>query len=245
MRLTAQGAKNLRRTARSVKRKVKKFIRYRNRDERLVNFLICSTQKGGTTTQNCYLREHPEICVAAKKEVHFFDDEAYFSDKTPDYAEYHSFFNHQPRHRLVGESTPEYMYVHDAPRRILEYNPDMKIIVVLQNPIERAHSHWNMEYSRKMETLPFWNAIRNEPERCRQVLPFQHRFHSYIDRGFYLEKLRRLWFLFSKQRVLALKSEYLRDHPADALDEIANSSGSPHMSVSFPRPCMRGLMQRR
>lgn len=225
MRWTAQGVKNLRRTARNAKRKVKKFIRHGDRDERLVNFLICGTQKGGTTTLNCYLREHPEICVAEKKEVHFFDDEAYFRGKTPDYAEYHSFFSPQSRHRLVGESTPEYMYFHDAPRRIWEYNPDMKIIVVLRNPIERAYSHWNMEYSRKMETLPFWDAIRSEPERCRQVLPLQHRFHSYIDRGFYLEQLRRLWFYFSKQRVLALKSEYLRDHPADALGEICEFLG--------------------
>lgn len=67
MRWTAQGVKNLRRTARNAKRKVKKFIRHGDRDERLVNFLICGTQKGGTTTLNCYLREHPEICVAEKR----------------------------------------------------------------------------------------------------------------------------------------------------------------------------------
>ncbi|MGB7755383.1 MAG: hypothetical protein WBL23_04905, partial [Salinisphaera sp.] len=102
----------------------------------------------------------------------------------------------QRRKIVFGEATPIYMYWHDAPRRMWEYNPNMKLIVVLRNPIDRAFSHWNMEKSRNAESLSFWDAIQNEEPRCKEALPYQHRTYSYVDRGFYLEQLRRLWRYF-------------------------------------------------
>jgi len=188
----------------------------------MVDFVVCGTQKGGTTALDAYLREHPEICMANKKEVHFFDDETMYRDRKPDYSTYHSYFNPGLLHKVVGEATPIYMYWHDAPRRIWEYNKNMKFIAVLRNPIDRAYSHWNMERTRKADKMPFWDAIQNEPERCREALPYQHRVYSYIDRGFYIEQLRRLWFFFSKEQVLTLKSEFLKNQPEEALRDICD-----------------------
>lgn len=187
--------------------------------ERKVNFIICGTQKGGTTALDEYLRENPLICMAEKKEVHFFDNEEHFSKKV-DYSLYHSLFNPSSFHGLLGEATPIYMYWYTAPRRIWEYNPDMKLIVLLRNPIERAYSHWNMEKSRGYEELPFWDAVQYERDRCRQALPLQHRIYSYIDRGFYVEQLRRLWTYFPRNQVMVLKSEYLKYRPQEALRDV-------------------------
>ena len=61
--------------------------------DRAVKFLICGTQKGGTSVLDAYLREHPDLCLADKKEVHFFDDETVFCNGKPDYARYHSLFS--------------------------------------------------------------------------------------------------------------------------------------------------------
>ncbi|HEX3137193.1 MAG TPA: hypothetical protein VHT22_06270, partial [Casimicrobiaceae bacterium] len=56
-----------------------------------VGFVIAGTQKGGTTALASYLYEHPEICVAGAKEVHFFDTDSLFRAGTvPDYAAYHA-----------------------------------------------------------------------------------------------------------------------------------------------------------
>lgn len=191
--------------------------------DRIVDFIICGTQKGGTSALDAYLREHPGICMADKKEVHFFDDESNFIGK-PNYSHYHGFFNPKAN-RLVGEATPIYMYWYDCPRRIWLYKPSMKIIVILRNPIERAYSHWNMERMRQAEKLSFWDAIQNESTRCREALPFQHRVYSYVDRGFYLEQLRRLWFYFSRENVLVLKHEQLKSQPEPVLAEICRFLG--------------------
>jgi len=161
--------------------------------------------------------------MADKKEVHFFDNEEYFKDESPDYSLYHTHFRHAGRHqKAIGERTPIYMYWQNAPKRIWRYNPDMKLIVVLRNPIDRAFSHWNMEMSRNRESLSFWDAIQNERERCRSALPYQHPVYSYVDRGFYLEQLRGLWSLFPKNQVLIFKSEYLRNQAQEALQDICN-----------------------
>lgn len=191
-------------------------------NDRLVNFLICGTQKSGTSALESYLIDHPEICMAAKKEVHFFDKESFFLNGSPEYSQYHAYFSPKASHRVVGEATPIYTYWHEAPRRIWEYNPNMKLIVILRNPVDRAYSHWNMEQSRNAEFLPFWDAIQKEDLRCKEALPSQYRVFSYIDRGFYLEQLRRLWRYFPRDNVLVLKHEYLKDQPVECLKDVCD-----------------------
>jgi hypothetical protein len=191
----------------------------------VVDFLVCGTQKGGTTALHTYLRGHPEICVPDIKELHFFDNEENFTHRRPDYSRYHEYFHPQPGHRLLGEATPIYMYWHDAPRRIWEYNPRIKLVMLLRNPAERAFSHWSMERALGRESLSFWDAITHEEERCRQVLPLQHKWFSYIDRGYYSEQLRRIWRFFPKDRVLVLKNEDLDRSPEDTLHKICDFLG--------------------
>ena len=79
-----------------------------------VDFIICGTQKGGTTALDAYLRRHPAIGLAGAKEVHFFDNEDAFRDGRPNYDVYHSAFPSSPSHQLIGEATPIYMYWYDA-----------------------------------------------------------------------------------------------------------------------------------
>lgn len=199
-----------------------------------INFIICGTQKGGSSALDAYLREHPAICMADQKEVHYFDNDEHFMSDTPDYSIYHSSFIPTDEHLLLGESTPIYMYWYDSPRRIWQYNPDIKLIAILRNPIDRAYSHWNMERDRCAEKLSFLEAIRSEPTRCRTALPYQHRIYSYIDRGYYLEQLRRLWTFFPKEQLLILKNEDLREKPQETLQYICQFlgiDGSPLLNI--------------
>ena len=222
---------------------------FRNRNVRIVNFVIAGTQKGGTSSLNIYLREHPGLCMADRKETHFFDDEDLFAKRKIPYSKYHSLFSPAAPFKLAGEATPIYMYWQDAPRRIWEYNPDMKIIILLRNPIERAYSHWNMERLRNADSLSFWDAIKNEPDRCRAALPYQHRVYSYIDRGFYAEQIRRIWRFFPKHQVLIMKSEHLKHEPNAALREVCEfleveEPATVEVKSVHSRPYARGMSDR-
>jgi hypothetical protein len=194
-----------------------------------VQFLIGGTQKGGTTALDAYLRKHPSVSMAKVKEVHYFDNEAFFRKAGADHTSYHTNFDLGLTGKLVGEATPIYMYWYAAPRRVWEYNPAMKWILVLRNPIERAYSHWNMERSRGAESLPFLEALQKERARCREALPEQHRVYSYADRGFYTEQIRRLWHYFPAEQTLILKSEELQGSPEKTLNRVCAFLGIGEM----------------
>ena len=148
-----------------------------------------------------------------KKELHFFDR----AEDDRDYKKYHSNFQPKSQHRVIGEASPIYMYWETAPYRIWNYNPKMKWLLALRNPVERAFSAWNMERNRGAEKLSFREAIAKEPERCREALPLQHRVFSYIDRGFYAHQVRRLFNIFGPKSCLILLNEDLRNDHANTL----------------------------
>ena len=200
-----------------------KFFQTKKLNNKKVDFIIAGTQKGGTSALDKYLRDHNDICMASRKEVHFFDKDKNFINKLIyklRLEKYHSYFRPQSEHQLIGEATPIYMYWYDAPKRIWEYNSDMKIIIILRNPIERAYSQWNMSRMKNYDSLSFWDAIQSEDQRRKSALPSQHRVYSYIDRGFYTEQLRRIWHFFPKEQTLVIKNEDLKDNPYETLERI-------------------------
>ena len=200
----------------------------------VVSFLICGAQKAGTTALAEYLRGHPELYLPERKELHFFDDENR-NWKKPRYEDYHACFRDKSTKRLCGEATPIYMYWDAAPERIWRYNPEMQIILILRNPIERAYSHWAMESHRGADRLSFEEAIDQESIRCRIELPLQHRVYSYQDRGFYSAQIRRLWRFFGEESVLVMRQEDLRRKPKCCLDFVCQ-----HLGVSS-FPCIEPL----
>jgi len=208
--------------------------------DRKVDFVVAGTQKGGTSALRSYLKGHPEICIsdpdaviaylrshpgigyAEPQEGHFFDTEVHFGGRDVDYSIYHSYFRPRSTHRIFGEVTPIYMYWSPAMQRIYEYNPNMKIIIILRNPIERAYSHWNMERDRGYDTVSFWHAITEEKTRCCNALPYQHRIFSYVDRGFYVEQLKRMWNYFPRSQTLILRNEDLMKAPHIVLKKVCS-----------------------
>ena len=198
-----------------------------------VQFLICGTQKGGTTALADYLRKHPELFLPKQKELHFFDDENQDWAAT-NYEHYESCFCDAPSAAICGEATPIYMYWDPSPARIWNYNPAMKLIVLLRNPISRAYAHWAMETRRGQETLPFEDALIQEEARCRKTLPQQHRVFSYQDRGFYSQQIRRLWHFFGREAVLVIRQEALRADPMGTLNHICQHLGVKPMPEVEP-----------
>jgi len=192
----------------------------------LVTFLIAGVQKGGTTALFDYLTEFPDIALPDAKELHFFDDDARDWD-APDYGAYHARFA-DPAGRPCGEATPIYTYWPNSLERIAAYNPAMKLVVVLRDPVERAWSHWRMEYARGVEARPFAWCVREGRRRLFDAEPWgHHREFSYVERGFYGEQAERLFGLFPKPQVLFLKSCDLRADPGPALAQARALLGLP------------------
>lgn len=116
------------------------------------NFLIIGSAKCGTTSLAAILDEHPAVCMSRPKEASFFQDTFEFK-QNPNFdmgwSWYSNFFTHYNGEKLVGEATPSYSDRTRSPKtaqRIYEFNPDMKLIYMVRNPIERQISAWKMDY---------------------------------------------------------------------------------------------------
>lgn len=105
-------------------------------------FLILGAQKSGTTWFARMLGRQPDVFIPEQKELHFFT--TYYGKGK---RWYHSFFAcaQNTPYPIVGEATPNYLAVTypgygDVAHRIARYRPDMRFVVLLRNPIDRALS---------------------------------------------------------------------------------------------------------
>jgi len=202
---------------------------------RSVDFLICGAQKCGTTALDFYLRQHPLLCFPSKKELHYFDDDAAFASGTPDYAAYHAWFAPDARHRLLGETTPIYLYKPEVMPRIQAYNPDMRLIAVLRDPVSRAYSHWNMLRARGDSAISFREELDCELEMMSASTGSGASGYAFIRRGLYAQQLTRLWQHFPREQTLILRHERLLAQPEAVLARVCDFLGMPRLQGITPR----------
>ena len=132
--------------------------------KRLPNTLIIGVKKGGTKALLVFLEAHPKI-RAAKKEVHFFDNDRHYRNGFPWYR------NKMPESysdQIVLEKSPRYFINARVPRRVYRMSPKIKIILILRDPVKRAISDYvHMKTRRKyysnedIETI-LWNNRTGE-----------------------------------------------------------------------------------
>ncbi|CAN5338207.1 sulfotransferase domain-containing protein [soil metagenome] len=138
----------------------------------LPSFLIAGVQKGGTTSLVQYLQQHPQLLQPQRKDVFFFNNMTRY-DKGTDF--YRSFFSLKIQQQISDiirgtktktfDGTPNYLDSIGAPKRIDETLPNVKIVLLLRNPISRAYSNYNMALKFGFETLPFYEALMQEEVR--------------------------------------------------------------------------------
>jgi Sulfotransferase domain len=209
----------------------------------LPDYLIIGVAKGGTTTLAAWLNEHPFVVPAALKEVHYFDyqfsfGEDWYRSHFPREQERRAFASEHGRPFLTGEASPSYISHMWAPARIAQALPDVKLIVALRNPVERAYSQFQM--SRRAELEPFESfhqAIVEEDERLKPELarvaadPTLRSGRlgawSYLLRGRYAEQLEHWFNLFPRDQFHFVKTEDLASRPAEALADLHRFLGLP------------------
>jgi hypothetical protein len=145
----------------------------------LPNFLIVGAAKSGTTSLYQYLHEHPEIFMSGNKEPRFFissvftnmssDDPRYSAllDLTiTEYDEYTKLFRDAGKYKAIGEATATYLYYYqEAIPNIKKYLNDVKIIIILRNPVDRAFSSYKHLVREQYETRSFEECLELEEAR--------------------------------------------------------------------------------
>jgi Sulfotransferase domain len=220
--------------------------RWQLRRHPLPHFLIIGAQKAGTSTLYASLSTHPEIEEAQEKELHFFD--RHYANGINSYRWQ---FPELKRGQITGEATPYYFFHPLAPERVARTLPDVKLIAMLRNPVERAYSQYHSEVRKGFEDLPtFEEAIAAEAERLsgeREKVTedptydsHSLRHHSYLARGIYADQLEGWFEHFSREQFLILKFEDFASRPRRTLRRCEEFLGIGRGGAKRKRSGRRG-----
>ncbi len=194
------------------------------------DFLVIGAPKAGTTALHAALARHPGLYMSPVKEPKFFlsdgppptkggpGDALTYREHVWRRPDYEALFDPAPAGTLRGESTPLYLYDRAAMRRIRAALPDARLIVIVRDPVERAHSNWTHLWSAGLE--PVGDFVRACGEEDRRVAAGWASFWHYIGLGRYGEQLEDLFTLFPREQVLVLRYRLLVDEPTQTLDQI-------------------------
>jgi hypothetical protein len=200
------------------------MLRTKRRKLERLDFVLAGAQKSGTTALHYFLSRHPKITMGDQQEIHFFDDDTLFVSE-PDYEQLHQHYPLLNPSTIAGDCTPSYIYHESAAERIWKYNPKIKFLIILRNPVDRAFAHWNMQRFRGREPLDFFDAVREEKSRIAGAPRGDARRFAYVDRGFYGQQLGRFFKFFPREQIKAVKFEEFKDKQRETVTSIFSFLG--------------------
>ena len=199
----------------------------------LPDFVIIGAQKAGTTSLYNFITHHPSIAPAHQKELHYFSiqynfGELWYRSNFPTNLSRH--YKKTKQKLLSGEASPTYHFYPMVPFRMKDILPDVKLIMILRNPVDRAYSQYHDSVRMNLETLSFEKAIEMEEERCagereRMIrdpcfVPKHYRCHSYLARGIYAAQLEDWFKYYGREQFLILTTDDFHKNLQQTMDQV-------------------------
>jgi hypothetical protein len=206
----------------------------------LPDFLVLGGQRCGSTSLYDMLCGHPDVAPASHKEPHFFDNnhlrgEQFYRRLFPLQLQMRARERRQGRRAVTGEATTYYLAHPAVPARVRALLPDVRLIAILRDPVDRAYSHYQLSVREGREPLSFEEALAAEPDRLAgeherliadpSYRGVAHRFFSYRSRGRYIDQLERWWAEFPREQLLVLRSEDMFEDPRIVYDQLVTFLG--------------------
>ena len=197
------------------------------------NFLIIGAPRSGTTSLTEYLRQHPNVFMSDIKEPHFFafqgrdidfcgprDQETMESYIVSDWQDYKALFRGSEEADAIGEASAMYMYSDEAASRINQCLPDVRMIAILRNPIDRAYSHYLRMRRMCREPLDsFTAALEAEDRRVEENWAWP--WH-YVRMGFYHRQLGRYFEKFKEDQIKVYLFDEFKEKPKKVVKNICS-----------------------
>ncbi|MEL5847874.1 MAG: sulfotransferase [Candidatus Igneacidithiobacillus chanchocoensis] len=190
------------------------------------NFFIVGTVKGGTTSLYRYLQGHPQVFLPDFKEPHFFSrmvpvkERLHLVEFVDNEEEYLQLYQTAKDCQAIGDASTSNLWCSEAAQRIYQKIPDAKIIILLRDPIARAHSHYLMDYREGVNNKDFTVKMLEEDFCCaRKGFGISY---LYIDLGLYYEQVNRYIETFGKDNELVLPSRELFEDPQTIVKQVAS-----------------------
>lgn len=196
-----------------------------------VNYLCIGAQKAGSSVLRHYLSQNDEIYIKMQ-EIHFFDQKKFSKS---DYDKYEEKFNSKEE-KMIGEKTPEYGYLPLCINRIYNYNPDMKLIYILREPISRAYSGFNMYVDKRKNIWKkdyynynnLYNIFEKEEKDLKNV---KYKNDHLILRGYYYEHIEYILTKFPKENLYICIAEEIQENENVEYNKIFDFLGVKNIDL--------------
>lgn len=189
----------------------------------LPNFIIIGAPKAGTTSLYHYLSEHPQVFMSEPKEVNYFSREEiieqglYYKDfKAKNLNEYKQLFETASNQKAIGEGSVSYLFYPKTAEKIKACISNVKIIMLLRNPMERGYSHYLMDYKLGLVDLTYEEIVYKKSNHKYINLYYQ----QYVELGLYYEQVKRYLELFDKEQIKIYFQEDLRENSEAIVDDL-------------------------
>lgn len=202
------------------------------------DFIVVGAQRCGTTSLFRALEQHPQVVRPTfNKGINYFDMNYHKGSRW-----YGAHFPLRVRlgsrdqvPRVAFEASGYYMFHPMAPERIARDLPDVKIVAMLRDPVERAYSAWKHESARGFDDFSFEDAVGRESQRTQgerermiddpQYQSYAYRHHSYTARGHYSAQLRQFYDRLPASNIHVVYSETFFAQPEDEFGLLADFLG--------------------
>ena len=185
----------------------------------LPDFLVIGAKRCGTTSLFYHLPEHPCISKSPHDNMGFFNDNFHLGVNW-----YKSFFptiftrnkiKSEFGNFLAFDVTTTYMEEESTANNVYQIKPNMKIIVILRNPVDRAYSQYHLSLREKAEKRSFedameenMNELNKESHERYEIKPkFSVEENNYLKKGLYAQQLRHWLNIFPMESMLILSTE--------------------------------------
>ncbi|NEP91018.1 MAG: tetratricopeptide repeat protein [Okeania sp. SIO2C2] len=195
------------------------------------NFIIIGSQKSGTTSLANYINQHPQVLPAIKKETHFWSGQF---NRGIDW--YLAHFPPIPKSQnfITGEATPNYLVSYKVAKRIYNLLPNIKLLVIFRNPVDRTISQYHHWRRLNWEERSFEVAINMEleilestPKQPQGDQKYWQLPGNYIGRGVYIEFIQKWMEVFPRAQFLILRGEDLYQAPDNTMKQVFGFLGLP------------------
>jgi hypothetical protein len=176
------------------------------------DFIVAGVARSATTWLYYCLQEHPECFLPKKKELHFFDNDNKYKKGI---SFYENHFKKANSNQLKGEITPRYILYEESIKRIKYHYPDIKLIVMLRDPVIRAYSQYCYFKYNKMKE---WN------KDFLTALYFGYK-EDYILKSKYYEQIYTLYQYFSNSQVCIIFDIDIKNNPKQTISKLYDFLG--------------------
>jgi hypothetical protein len=184
----------------------------------LPHFLLLGAMKAGTSSLFAAIAAHPQVITPRRREIHFFGRK--YRNGVPWYRRHFPTGLELGPDRITGEGSTSYLANAAAPARIREQLPQVKLIAILRDPVERAISNYFHEQRTGREHLSIEEAFDQEAGRLEKARAGQKGLgiFAYKERGIYADQITRYLELFPRHQLLILKSEAFFANPGETVN---------------------------